>query len=161
MRNVKINVALGRLRAALWSGRDLGVDPQTRARVIAEAARELDSWLSEGGELPDDWREDRVSSASRQHYIDTGRYLTREDYADERTESCGSSTDRQVLDELALMLGEAEDGWRSPADYLESIADLVARSGRPHPGGTIPADRYRELLDQTHGTARSARQEAS
>lgn len=86
MKNIDVNQALKKLRAALWR---TDLDPLTRARVIDDAARELDNRLSEGGELPDDWREDRVSSASRQHYIDTGRYLTREDYADERIDRFG------------------------------------------------------------------------
>ena len=43
-------------------------------------------------------------------------------------------TDTYVVDALATMLGTADE-WRSAADYLEAIADLVGQV-RPHPGAS-------------------------
>lgn len=57
-------------------------------------------------------------------------------------------TDRQAMNELAIMLGEATE-WRSPADYLETIANLVASTDRPHPGDRIDGE-YEQLLSRTH-----------
>lgn len=50
-----------------------------------------------------------------------------------------ATTDDDCMDEIALMLGTVEE-WDGAADSLEEIANLVERSGRPHPGDTDPAE---------------------
>lgn len=50
------------------------------------------------------------------------------------------ATDREALDDLAVMLGTAPE-WNG-ADDLESIANVIGRTERPHPGDA--SDSYRE-----------------
>lgn len=113
MTQTDINETLWALRKALHRP---GQDPVARARAIEAAARELDERLSEGGPLPEDWAEDRISSASRQHYIETGRYLTREDYAGtavlDRLYDVAGDYEVSVLDELTR---RAELRWTCPS----------------------------------------------
>lgn len=45
--------------------------------------------------------------------------------------------DRRALDSIACMLGESQE-WDS--GYIEGVADMVARSGRPHPGKPALSD---------------------
>ena len=52
--------------------------------------------------------------------------------------------DETVMDEIALMLGTAEE-WDGAADYLEDIANQVAASGRPHPGDRDPREYRAEM----------------
>lgn len=59
-----------------------------------------------------------------------------------------SNRDTNALDDIALLLGEAPE-WNSPADFLDDIAAIVARTGRPHPGDQDP-DEYAGLLDEWH-----------
>jgi hypothetical protein len=42
---------------------------------------------------------------------------------------------------IARELGERDD-WDSPADILEAIADIVGRTGRPHPGNDPEPETY-------------------
>jgi hypothetical protein len=42
-------------------------------------------------------------------------------------------SDTTAVDRIANLLGTNRE-WRSPADYLETIANLVAATGRQHPG---------------------------
>ena len=46
-------------------------------------------------------------------------------------------SDELALTRIANMLGTSPK-WDSPADYLESIADIIAATGRQHPGGADP-----------------------
>jgi hypothetical protein len=55
------------------------------------------------------------------------------------------STDEDVMDQIALMLGTV-DQWDGSADYLEKAADLIAASGRPHPGDADPEE-YRKGIN--------------
>lgn len=50
--------------------------------------------------------------------------------------------DEQAVDMIATMLGTTPE-W--PTDFLERIADIIATTGRPHPGDQDP-DEYRLLL---------------
>ena len=56
-----------------------------------------------------------------------------------------SATSRQ-MDGLALVLGTNPE-WHG-ADYLEDIANLVARSGRPHPGDADPGKYRAQIIGQ-------------
>jgi hypothetical protein len=49
------------------------------------------------------------------------------------------------MDQIALMLGTV-DQWDGSADYLEKAADLIAASGRPHPGDADPEE-YRDRIN--------------
>lgn len=42
-------------------------------------------------------------------------------------------SDTDLMNQLAQMLG-ADDEWTGSADYLDDAANIVAASGRPHPG---------------------------
>lgn len=58
-------------------------------------------------------------------------------YRAARTGAVTKTTEQ--LDRMALTLGTA-DNW--DADHLEWIADQVAASGRPHPGGSVAPDEF-------------------
>jgi hypothetical protein len=47
-------------------------------------------------------------------------------------------TDTQAVTRIAFLLGTNPE-WSSPADFLEDIANLVAATGRQHPGDADPA----------------------
>lgn len=46
-------------------------------------------------------------------------------------------SDKLALTSIARMLGTNPE-WDSPADFLESIADIIAATGRQHPGDADP-----------------------
>lgn len=49
----------------------------------------------------------------------------------------------EALFHVAVLLG-AQDEWDSAADYLEAVADIVGRTGLPHPGEPESRQFYRE-----------------
>lgn len=46
-------------------------------------------------------------------------------------------SDELAVTSIARMLGSSPT-WDSPADFLDSIADIIAATGRQHPGGAEP-----------------------
>ena len=54
------------------------------------------------------------------------------------------ASDTRALNAIALLLGESAS-WDGSADYLESAANLIASTGRPHPGDTN-ASTYRAAM---------------
>lgn len=75
------NAALVEIRDVIRKIRDdrtaRTLDAFLELENITTAAEALDEWLTKGGFLPAAWDVDTASSASRQHYIDTGQYLRR------------------------------------------------------------------------------------
>lgn len=65
------------------------------------------------------------------------------------TPAADATADRRVLDSIATLLGTSPE-WRSAADYLESIANLVGQV-RPHPGGHDTAQEYRDVFEHVTG----------
>lgn len=59
-----------------------------------------------------------------------------------------SMTDEQAIDAIATLLGTAPE-WESPADYLETIANVIGQV-RPHPGDKDPLEYAREFRAATN-----------
>lgn len=56
------------------------------------------------------------------------------------------TTDSDIIDDIAALLGTAED-WSPGSDFLEIIADLIGQV-RPHPGegsGTEYPSRFKQV----------------
>lgn len=66
----------------------------------------------------------------------------------EQTPEAPHSTDSEIIDCIATLLGTAEE-WSSPADFLDDIATLTSQV-RPHPGEG-DASEYAERFERATG----------
>jgi hypothetical protein len=98
---------------------------RTWGRIVATTPPD-DSGLTEWQSYADEVKPaDTASSASRQHFIDTGRYLTAEEVAEFATDYEVDATELRRLAQLAQEYSYSHNDARDLAHYADGVRDAL------------------------------------